>query len=544
MFVWTRLTACLAKSKTRPRFRKRTMSAVQSAAIERLEQRIVPTAVTAYEQYFLELINRARQDPVTEAARLGIDLNEGLPAGTLAPGARQPLALNDALQASIEGHLQDELANNYFSHTGSDGSPPDARIVAAGYTGSFSLGENLGIGATGGSANLTQLVTSAYQNLFLDSNEPGRGHRINLLDGDFQEVGSAVQTGTYQGGAVIDVGNDFGVRPGNAFVTGVVYTDAVTANNFYDVGEGVGGVTVSVTSSTGTTYHTTANAAGGYQIDLPNGTYTMTFSGTGISSPIAKTFTISGLNVEVDANTRTDEPSGPPVVSGTHALNYIENAAPQSIDSSITVSDHGRTTLAAATVTIGNDVAGQDVIGFVANSATMGNIAVTSNSNGVLKLSSAGATATLLQWQAALRAVTYSNPSNNPSTTTRNVTFMVDDGRSSNHLSNSLATTIAVTADNDPPLLSKIDTTPVSETAQSPAIAVSSTLLVSEPDDVNLSSATVAIGAGYQKGSGRSDVRQHGEDRRHVQREYWCPDACRALTVFPTIELRCAPSCT
>ena len=38
---------------------------------------------TALEQMLLELINRARLDPAAEAARFGIDLNEGLAPGTI-----------------------------------------------------------------------------------------------------------------------------------------------------------------------------------------------------------------------------------------------------------------------------------------------------------------------------------------------------------------------------------------------------------------------------------------------------------------------------
>ncbi len=52
---------------------------------------------TAHEQYFLELVNRARANPGAEAARLGIDLNQGLTAGTIADIAKQPLAMNQLL---------------------------------------------------------------------------------------------------------------------------------------------------------------------------------------------------------------------------------------------------------------------------------------------------------------------------------------------------------------------------------------------------------------------------------------------------------------
>ena len=47
-----------------------------------------------YEQYLLELINRGRADPAAEAARYGIDLNEGLSPGTISSDPKQPLAVN------------------------------------------------------------------------------------------------------------------------------------------------------------------------------------------------------------------------------------------------------------------------------------------------------------------------------------------------------------------------------------------------------------------------------------------------------------------
>jgi len=487
--------------QNRRRIRRAWRTIDQAVFIEHLEQRVVLTTVTAYEQYFLELINRARQDPVAEASRLGIDLNEGLTPGTLPPGARQPLALNDSLQASIEGHLADELAHNYFAHAGFDGSTPQTRIEAAGYTGWTTIGENLGVEYTSGSVNVTQFVTDEYVNLFVDTTEPDRGHRINIVNGAFKEVGSAVQTGLYLGFNAVDTGNDFGARPGNSFLTGVVYTDAVTANNFYNVGEGIGSASIVVKSGATVVGSTTANAAGGYQIALPSGTYTVTFSGAGISSPTSKSFTISSLNVKVDANTRVDIGAiGPPALSATSPQIYTENTAASLIDAVITVADPGRTTMSTANITIGNFVAGQDVIGFVPNAGTMGNIVVSSNSGGVLQLASAGSTATLVQWQTALRAITYLNSSDNPTTTTRNVTFVVDDGNASNHLSNTLSTTVQITAVNDPPVLAAIEGTTVTYNALAPATAITSALTVSDVDNTNLASATVKISAGYQSG--------------------------------------------
>jgi VCBS repeat-containing protein len=78
-----------------------------------------------------------------------------------------------------------------------------------------------------------------------------------------------------------------------------------------------------------------------------------------------------------------------------------------------------------------------------------------SYSNGVLSLASAGNTATLAQWQAALDAVTYSSTSDNPTTfgtdSTRSISWVVNDGLLS---SNTKTTTLTITAINDPAVIS------------------------------------------------------------------------------------------
>ena len=48
---------------------------------------------TALDQYLIELINRARMDPADEAARLGIELNQGLVTGTDHDGAEAAAGL-------------------------------------------------------------------------------------------------------------------------------------------------------------------------------------------------------------------------------------------------------------------------------------------------------------------------------------------------------------------------------------------------------------------------------------------------------------------
>ena len=298
-----------------------------------LEERIV-LAVTAYEQLFLELINRARANPSAEAARYGISLNEGLPAGKIPTTAVQPLAMNNSLQSSIQGHLQDMINNDFFSHTGSNGSTIQTRINGSGYTGWTTIGENLVFRASTGTLNTEATVIQEHQDLFVDAGISGRGHRLNILNPNFEETGSGVRTGEYKGMNAVFSGNDFGARAGNSFLTGVVINDRVSANNFYNIGEGLSGVSIVVKSGTTTVASTTSNAAGGYQVQVPAGTYQVTFSAAGWASPITKTFTISAQNVKVDANTRTDfalQPPMPSVSFSTGSFTFSETGGTQAI---------------------------------------------------------------------------------------------------------------------------------------------------------------------------------------------------------------------
>ena len=98
-------------------------------------------ALTAAEQYLLELINRARLDPVAEAARLGVDLNQGLAAGTIRGQAQQVLAHDSRLETSAQDHSAWMLAADVFSHTGAGGSSATQRMQEAGYCFGASAGE-------------------------------------------------------------------------------------------------------------------------------------------------------------------------------------------------------------------------------------------------------------------------------------------------------------------------------------------------------------------------------------------------------------------
>jgi hypothetical protein len=89
------------------------------------------TESTTLDQYLIELINRARMSPAAEAARLGIDVNDGLSPGQISKTPKQPPAFNPALADSVQGHAQWMLDNDVFSHTGVGGGDPADRMAGA-----------------------------------------------------------------------------------------------------------------------------------------------------------------------------------------------------------------------------------------------------------------------------------------------------------------------------------------------------------------------------------------------------------------------------
>ncbi|WP_052085000.1 Ig-like domain-containing protein, partial [Comamonas testosteroni] len=146
----------------------------------------------------------------------------------------------------------------------------------------------------------------------------------------------------------------------------------------------------------------------------------------------------------------------PLVTSSGGSAAFVEGAnvasTPVVVDSGLTVSDSDSPLLYGATVSItGNFQFFEDVLDFTNNPATMGNIVGSyDTSTGRLILSSVGG-ASVAQWQAALRSVTYRNSSDTPNTSTRSVSFSVHDGQ----LESAVATrTVTVTAANDAPQLS------------------------------------------------------------------------------------------
>jgi hypothetical protein len=261
------------------------------------------------EQFLVELINRARANPLAEAQRLrsttdptviaaysyfSVDLDlMSSQFAQLSPVP--PLAISAALTESGRRHSRDMLEHAFQEHTGSDGSTLGGRVSAAGYD-YANCAENIYAYAKG--------LWHAHASFQVDWGQgPGGmqdppGHRLNIHDQYLKEAGVGVIAGSNGSVGPILVTEDFAAPAVNkAFITGVAYYD-LNGNGFYDVGEGIGGVNVSVS---GADFRAVTAASGGYAVPVTrNGTYTVTFTAPAMAQQ-QQIAVISGLkNVKVD----------------------------------------------------------------------------------------------------------------------------------------------------------------------------------------------------------------------------------------------------
>jgi len=292
-----------------------------AAAVEKLETRRLLSVVypTAYEQYAVELINRARANPTAEATRYNGyknsqgdvydgDLNEGLTPGTITTAAKQPVAINPLLTDAARKHSQWMTDHSTFSHF-ENGNTAGQREVAAGYDSGavFNYGENIAANYSSDSiTDYTALVASQQRDLFTDQTEADRGHRTNMMNADRNEIGVGIVVGkwNYPNFGIVnsfaqtaDTSSD-----GKVFLTGVSYKDSVKKDNFYTPGEGLRGVTVLATRiSDGKQFTTTTWSSGGYSLPVAAGTYNVQFFGGKLAASVYhNNVKVTTQNVKVD----------------------------------------------------------------------------------------------------------------------------------------------------------------------------------------------------------------------------------------------------
>lgn len=254
--------------------------------------------LSAEEQLYMEFINRARANPPAEGARLvantdpevtsamtqfGVDKTM-LQSEFNAIAAQPPLAPNASLTTSARGHSNWLLANAAQSHDETNpANTPWDRINAAGYTYS-TAGENV--------FSYAKSVWHGHAGFQVDwgagsgGMQTGRGHRANILSGTFREIGVGVALGINGAVGPQLVTQDFGLRSSSpSFGTGVAYYD-LNGNNFYDIGEGISGLTVNVSDAS---YYCTTAIGGGWTIPVPSSaaTRTVTFSGLNVNQTVS-----------------------------------------------------------------------------------------------------------------------------------------------------------------------------------------------------------------------------------------------------------------
>lgn len=125
------------------------------------------------------------------------------------------------------------------------------------------------------------------------------GHRDLIMDARMREIGISVITennGATQVGPRVITQHYAVDDDDNPYITGVIYRENDN-DDFYSIGEGLGGITVVATDlGSGQKFTTTTYGSGGYNLSLPSGrSYDLTASGPGLGQ-----FTATGLFLGTD----------------------------------------------------------------------------------------------------------------------------------------------------------------------------------------------------------------------------------------------------
>ncbi|MCA9051256.1 MAG: hypothetical protein KDA89_21110, partial [Planctomycetaceae bacterium] len=128
-----------------------------------------------------------------------------------------------------------------------------------------------------------------------------------------------------------------------------------------------------------------------------------------------------------------------------HVVSYAENDPATVVHDNISLVDFDDTNLESATIQISSGyVDGEDVLAFVNQNGIIG---TWNSGSGTLTLSG---TATVANYEAALRSVTYENLSDDPSTANRTISWSVNDGNDNRFVRTS---SIQIISANDAPVL-------------------------------------------------------------------------------------------
>ena len=258
------------------------------------------------------------------------------------------------------------------------------------------------------------------------SNPDGTAERIVIAGLTFDLATTTTQTATI-GGTTVDVAYDATTKS----FTVTNNAGSTTPMAQADLDALVRGVTYENTSQNPTA-----------------GTRTLTFSVTDLggqtSPPAVATLTIVAVNDAPTLDLDNDDSAGN--VGTGYETTYTENGAGLSIgDVDVVVADVDNTTQQSATIILTDAQAGD-----LLTAGTMPAGIVASTYNPTTHTITLTGSATLADYQTAIKAISFSNTLDNPSAADRHVTVQTNDGA----LDSNLATTIIhVTPVNDQPLI-------------------------------------------------------------------------------------------
>lgn len=103
-----------------------------------------------------------------------------------------PLCVQRNLMHSAQGHAEDMLERDFYAHETPEGLTPADRISRAGYPCATCGENNNRVGGIYGEQPDAEDLRAAFEG-WMES----PGHRENLLNPDFREVGFGLETGSY-----------------------------------------------------------------------------------------------------------------------------------------------------------------------------------------------------------------------------------------------------------------------------------------------------------------------------------------------------------
>ena len=273
-------------------------------------------------------------------------------------------------------------------------------------------------------------------------------------------------------------------------------------------GTGNGDVTFDIPLQNGAIYFTNAS------IKQLSGEFRVNFSGAVVNNyfediPLSFGYTLTDADgdttIERHINTTLTAPDAPVLdldasaADTGYATTFNENGPAVAIaDTDVLITDGDSSNITKATITLTNaqagDVLAAGVLPAGITASIVGNVVTLSGS------------ATLANYQTAIRAITFANTSENPSTVERTITVVVNDGTIN---SNTAITTITVVASNDAPLaqddtnaVTEDGTTTLNVTAANGVIQSNSNLLARDTDIDGDTLNVTTVRTGAESGTG------------------------------------------